>query len=126
MIVIMIGTNKVGHGSSNSSQTSDGVKAIVGVLRKQIPGAKILLLDIFPRGGDLNDAGRKAVTTATAGYQTLHDVKYVFCANVSSQFVNQDGTIRSLLMPDALHPNAAGYEIWAKAMEPILSKLLGN
>ncbi len=124
VIVIMIGTNNIGHGSSNASQTVDGVKAIVGVLRSKIPAAKILLLDIFPRGRDANDAGRKAVAAASAGFQSLNDGKHVFCENVSSQFVNRDGTIRSLLMPDALHPNAAGYDIWAQAMEPTLAKLL--
>ena len=29
-------------------------------------------------------------------------------------------------MPDLLHPNAKGYEIWAEAMEPTLAKLLGE
>ncbi len=126
VIVIMIGTNNIGHGSSNATQTVDGVKSIVGVLRSKVPGAKILLLDIFPRGRDLNDAGRKAVAAASAGFRTLHDGKNVFSADVSSQFLNRDGSMRNLLMPDALHPNAAGYEIWAKAMEPVLAKLLGS
>jgi lysophospholipase L1-like esterase len=26
-------------------------------------------------------------------------------------------------MPDLLHPNEKGYEIWAKAMEPMIVKL---
>jgi beta-glucosidase len=29
-------------------------------------------------------------------------------------------------MPDLLHPNEKGYEIWADAMEPTLAKLLGE
>jgi beta-glucosidase len=29
-------------------------------------------------------------------------------------------------MPDALHPNEAGYRIWAAAMEPKLKELLGE
>ena len=29
-------------------------------------------------------------------------------------------------MPDFLHPNEKGYEIWAEAMEPTLKELLGN
>jgi lysophospholipase L1-like esterase len=31
-----------------------------------------------------------------------------------------------MLMPDRLHLNAAGYEIWAKAMEPTLARLLAG
>ena len=29
-------------------------------------------------------------------------------------------------MPDLLHPNEKGYEIWAKAMEPMVKKLMGE
>ena len=29
-------------------------------------------------------------------------------------------------MPDFLHPNAKGYEVWAKAMEPLLVELMGE
>ena len=29
-------------------------------------------------------------------------------------------------MPDFLHPNEAGYRIWAEAMEPMIKKLLGE
>jgi len=29
-------------------------------------------------------------------------------------------------MPDLLHPEAAGYKIWAEAMEPTLAKLLSE
>ena len=29
-------------------------------------------------------------------------------------------------MPDALHPNEAGYKIWAAAMEPKIKQLLGE
>ena len=29
-------------------------------------------------------------------------------------------------MPDFLHPNEAGYRIWANAMEPKLKQLLGE
>jgi beta-glucosidase len=29
-------------------------------------------------------------------------------------------------MPDRLHPNAKGYEIWAEAIEPCVKKLMGE
>jgi lysophospholipase L1-like esterase len=28
------------------------------------------------------------------------------------------------IMPDYLHPNAKGYEIWAEAIDPTLKKML--
>ncbi|MEQ1935999.1 MAG: GDSL-type esterase/lipase family protein, partial [Fimbriimonadaceae bacterium] len=124
LIVIMIGTNNIGHGSSNAAQTSEGVKAIVSKLRKGLPKAKILLLDIFPRGADKNDAGRIACAQASQGYQSLNDGKFVFCEDVGHYFLNRDGTMKSLLMPDHLHPNEAGYELWMQAMLPLIHGLL--
>ena len=41
-------------------------------------------------------------------------------------FLSEDGMLRKDLMPDALHPNAEGYREWAKAMEPMLTGLLGK
>ena len=35
-------------------------------------------------------------------------------------------TLRMLMFPDALHPTADGYEIWARAMKPTLIKLLAD
>jgi len=34
--------------------------------------------------------------------------------------------ISKSIMPDFLHPNGMGYEIWAAAMEPTLKKLSGE
>lgn len=56
--VMMIGTNNIGHGSSNPEQTAAGVKAIVAKLRAKLPKTKILLLGIFPRGATSEDRMR--------------------------------------------------------------------
>ena len=37
---------------------------------------------------------------------------------IATYYLNRD------LMPDALHPNEAGYRAWARAMEPTLRQLL--
>ncbi len=126
LIVIMIGTNNIGHGSSNAEATDLGVRAIVGKLRHDIPSAKILLLGIFPRGGSSNDPMRMAVADVTKRFSTLDDNQHVFFEDVGHHFLFSDGTMKSLLVPDLLHPNDMGYEIWAKAMEPTLAKLLGS
>ncbi|MCE9558405.1 MAG: hypothetical protein K8R88_05590 [Armatimonadetes bacterium] len=126
VVVIMIGTNNIGHGSSNASATAEGVSAIVSRLRKGVPDAKILLLNIFPRDREATDSLRMQVADASAQFQKLGDERHVFCRDIGHHFVRLDGSLRSLLMPDFLHLNPAGYEIWAKAMEPELKALLGE
>lgn len=123
VVVIMIGTNNVGHGSSNPEQAADGVRAIVSTLLKGLPHAKILLLGVFPRGEQPNDPMRVAVTKTTAGFASLNDGKRVFFEDIGYAFVRSDGVLRTLLMPDRLHLNPDGYDIWAKAIAPLVEKL---
>jgi lysophospholipase L1-like esterase len=39
-------------------------------------------------------------------------------------FLTEDGVLPKEIMPDLLHPNEKGYELWAEALEPHLQKLL--
>ena len=40
------------------------------------------------------------------------------------RFVLPDGTINRDLLPDALHPNVNGYEVWAEAIRPVVERVL--
>lgn len=126
VVVIMIGTNNLGHGSSNPSQTAIGVQTIVSTLQNKIPGVKILLLSIFPRGLTADDKLRLGVEEATKGYQSLAQPGKVVCLDIGKYFLSISKNMRTGLMPDLLHPNEAGYEIWAMAIERELSSLLGD
>ena len=57
LAVLMIGTNNAGCGTPE--EIAAGVKAIVEKLHAKLPEIKILILAIFPRGADNNDALRK-------------------------------------------------------------------
>lgn len=116
LVVIMIGTNNVGHGSSNAGQTAEGIGAILKKLEKGLPQAKVLLLAVFPRSNAPGDAMRLAVEGINVNIRKFDDGKRVFFKDISHAFVRHDGTLRSMLMPDQLHLNADGYDIWAKAI----------
>lgn len=126
VVVIMIGTNNIGHGSSDPQKTADGVQAIVNKLQREIDGVKILLLGVFPRSLNTEDKMRKDVAEATRLFSSLGEREDVEFLDVGKYFIRPSGEIRTTMMPDRLHPNPAGYEIWAKAMEPTLAKLLGE
>ncbi len=124
LVVIMIGTNNIGHKSSNAAQTAEGVKAIVAKLREKVPGAKILLLGIFPRAEKPTDPMRVAVNEATAKFKEAADGKDVVFLDVADKFLAPDGTLPKEIMPDALHPNTKGYEIWADAILPKVQEMM--
>ena len=126
LAVMMIGTNNVGHGSSTPAQTIEGVKAILAKLEKKLPETKVLLLAVFPRGADENDRLRKQVNEINEGLPALADGKRVFYLDIGPKFLDENKVLPKSIMPDLLHPNAQGYEIWAEAIEPSVKKFLGE
>ena len=124
LIVIMIGTNNLGHNSSNPRQTADGVKAIVSTLREKVPGAKILLLGIFPRDEKPDGAKRKEVAEATALFKDAADGKEVHFLDIGSTFLGADGVASKEVMPDFLHLSTKGYELWAETIAPKVKELM--
>ncbi|MCX7007929.1 MAG: GDSL-type esterase/lipase family protein [Kiritimatiellaeota bacterium] len=54
----------------------------------------------------------------------LDDGKMVRYLDINPKFLGADGKIPNDVMPDQLHPNAKGYQIWADAMQPLLAEML--
>ncbi|MCF0234185.1 MAG: hypothetical protein HUK22_04305 [Thermoguttaceae bacterium] len=134
MAVVMIGTNNIGHfinGKQHSSpaETVEGIQAIVNGLKAQYPTMKILLLEVFARGNKADDPRRLDVDAINAGLREIYAdgaVENVQLFSINNLFLTEDGTLPPEIMPDFLHPNKAGYEIWAKAIEPMIQDGLGE
>ena len=56
----------------------------------------------------------------------LADGARVRYMDAGAAFLDADGNVRPDLMPDKLHPSAAGYEIWAAALRPVLLDALSK
>ena len=124
--VVMIGTNNTGHRQDDPDDTAAGIKAILDKLAEKTPNTKVLLLAIFPRGAAADDKLRLINDGINQRISKFADGKRVFFLDISDKFLEDDGTLPKSIMPDLLHPNAEGYEIWAKAMEPTIVKLMGE
>lgn len=128
-IVLMIGTNNTGKEKADGKPRNStpevvaGVTAVVGELRAKFPQAKILFLAIFPRG-EKDSESRQQVAEVNQSLGKLHDGKNVHYLDIGAQFLDAEGNIPKDIMPDLLHPNERGYELWAKAIAAPLKKLL--
>src|SRR5262249_11816636 len=49
-VVLLIGTNNLGHHKNNAAETLAGVEAVARLLASQCPQATVHVLEIFPRG----------------------------------------------------------------------------
>ena len=120
----MIGTNN--SGSNTSKEIYDGNAAIVKHLRKALPEMNILVLGVFPRGQNNDDAKRKVNAGANALIAKLASDKKVQYLDIGGEFLNDDGVLTREIMPDLLHLSEGGYTIWAESIEPSVKKLLGK
>jgi lysophospholipase L1-like esterase len=121
--MLMIGTNNLGNKQS-PEDTILGITAIVKELREKLPESKILLLAVFPRGAKADDPFRAQIKQVNEAIAKLDDGKNVKYLDIGEKFLAPDGELTKEIMPDALHPNAKGYKIWADAVGPSLDEML--
>ncbi len=128
--IVMIGTNnsnknKDGTDTYTDADILEGVTAFVQQIRARQPESNVLLLGIFPRAKVFSPQ-RGRLLEINQALAKLDDGQHIFYFDFGSQLIEKDGSIAKTIMPDALHPNEAGYKIWANAMEPKLKELLAN
>lgn len=136
LIVLMIGTNNTGHEGRaqkelngaiyhcTAEQTAEGVKAILANLQKKMPETKILVLGIFPRGPDSQDKMRQQNEATNALVAKFADNSKIFYLDIGKAFLQPDGVLSKDIMPDLLHPNAKGYEIWTASIKDKVAELM--
>jgi len=120
LIVLMIGTNNIFNNSPE--EIAAGVRAIVADYQKRCPEAVVLLQAIFPRGEKAEDPLRAKIKTANQLIAPLGDGEKVIYLDFADKFLEPDGKLSPRIMPDFLHPSAEGYEIWARAIQPVIEK----
>lgn len=124
LAVIMIGTNNTGHRKDPPAEIAAGVGGILDELKERLPETKVLLLAIFPRGETAQDGLRLNNDAANELLAKFADNERVFFLDIGHKFLDDEGKLPKSIMPDLLHPNEAGYQIWAESMEASIVKLM--
>lgn len=124
VVVLMIGTNNAG--GYPAKDVAAGIKAIVDSFHEKLPEARILLLGIFPRGATAHDPLRQKVDDINKIIAGLDDGQSVRFLNINAKFLDKDGNLSKEVMPDLIHPNAKGYQIWADAIREPLKEMLAR
>lgn len=121
VIIVLLGTNNLGHRKDSPQACADNIKALVRLIRHKCPSSKILLLGILPRQEQyLADPIRQTNQLLAQ----LDNGRSVFFANPGKAFLSADGySPKSVYMRDMVHPNAKGYELLAKELCVLLKKL---
>lgn len=124
LAILMIGTNNTGHRQDPAECTAKGIEMIIDELKQRLPDTEVLLLAIFPREASPNGELRQLNNEINHRIEKLADGERVHFLNINDTFLDEDGVLSEEIMPDLLHPNEYGYQLWAEAMKPKLEELL--
>jgi lysophospholipase L1-like esterase len=126
VIVLLAGTNNIGREPGDDAKVEDvtrGIKAIIDLCRQKAPAATIVLTAIFPRND--NPAVVPTIDRINANLAKMADGKTIRFLDVNDRLADANGTLFEGMTMDGLHPTLKGYEVWAEALKPILTEVLG-
>jgi lysophospholipase L1-like esterase len=132
VIVLLAGTNNVGNAPRDRVDTAvveevaRGIAGIVAVMRAKAPDATIVLTAVTPRRD--RNGGTTVMPTIDAINRRIVEladgarIRYV---NINNRLARGDGRLVDGMTVDGLHLSVAGYQVWADALKPIFTEILG-
>jgi lysophospholipase L1-like esterase len=131
VLVLLAGTNNVGSSvpaeglQATVADITRGIKAILDVIRAKAPRATIVLTGIFPRNDRL--ALLPTIESVNRSISGLTDGRSIRYLNVNDRLADAEGRLYDGMMDprDKVHPTIKGYQVWADALKPIFTELLG-
>jgi len=119
VIVFLGGTNNLRATSTAEAMADEvtaGIAACLDVMRKKAPDATVILMGITRRNGPL----MPVIDRINERLSALADGRRIRYLNINARLADAGGAT-----VDGLHLSAQGYQIWADALKPILTELLG-
>src|SRR5215471_17459000 len=134
IIVLLAGTNNVGHRDPQSAtpgaedprvaDITRGIRAILEVLRQKAADATIILMGITPRNDNM--AVMPIINQINLNIAKFADGKRLRFVNINDKLAGKDDRLfDGMAVRDGLHLDVKGYQVWADALKPIFTELLG-
>jgi (4-O-methyl)-D-glucuronate---lignin esterase len=130
VIVLLAGTNNVGRtmpAEGDDAKVTDitkGIKAVLDTMSAKAPNATIILTAIFPRNDNI--AVMPTINKINQNISKFADGKRVRFLNINDKLADKDGKLfPGMMNGDGLHPAIPGYQVWAGALKPMFTELLG-
>jgi lysophospholipase L1-like esterase len=130
VIVLLAGTNNLGGPTppaGDDAKVTDitkGLEAVVRLMQTKAPKATIIVTGIFPRNDNMSTLG--TIDKINRNLAKFADGKKVRYININDKLADANGKLFDGMMnADKLHPALKGYQVWADALKPIFTELLG-
>src|SRR5439155_23529164 len=112
-----------GGDDAKAADIAKGIKAVLDVCRQKAPDAVIVLMGITPRND--NVAVLATINKINANVAQFVDGRKVRYLNINDKLADADGRLREGMSPDRLHLSVKAYQVWADALKPIFTEVLG-
>ena len=123
-VVLLIGTNNLAVSSAEG--VARGILAVANETHARVPGATVLVCGLLPRGAANDPLRAKAAAVNALLQRALAENPSLRYVAPPDGFITADGTLDATLLPDGLHPAAAGYALWSTALRPALDAVFGT
>jgi lysophospholipase L1-like esterase len=127
VIIVLAGINNVGSepgGAETVEDITEGLRAVLAVCRAKAPDAVVIMTAIFPRNDSM--AVIPTINQINRNLARMADGKKVRYVDINDKLADNQGRLFSGMMnADQLHPTLKGYQVWADALKPMLTDLLG-
>ncbi len=132
VIVLLAGANNVGNAlppegiEAAAANIAGGISAVLRVLREKAPNAAIVLMGIFPRNDNM--AVMPEIDAVNGKLSKMADGAGIRYLNINGKLADSHGKLfEGMMSPnDRLHPTVNGYQVWADALKPVLTGILGS
>lgn len=126
VIVILAGTNNVGQRPGGDEKVADitrGIRALIDLSRRKAPDATIILTGILPRNDNMAVVPEiRRINENIARFADGRSIRYL---DINAELADADGKLFEGMTVDELHLSLKGYQVWADALRPMLTELLG-
>ena len=130
VIVLLAGTNNVGRNvppdgdDATVADITRGLKAVLDILRAKAPDATIIATAIFPRNDNI--AVMPTIYKINRNLAKLADGRKIRYVDVNQMLADPEGRLfEGMMNADKLHPSIRGYQVWANALKPVFTEILG-
>ncbi|MDD4921557.1 MAG: GDSL-type esterase/lipase family protein [Bacteroidales bacterium] len=123
----------IGIGTNNTSQTKnarintateivEGIAAICQRVRSKIPETKIVLMAVLPREQAPTHPRRILINEINQKLEAFAKKQQIIFVNIGAKMLTPEGILTKDIANDFCHPTEKGYQIWADAIRPYVTK----
>ena len=116
-VIMHLGTNNTSETANarmnTASEIVEGIRAVCMRVRSKVPGAHIILMEVFPREEKPDHPRRILINEINKQLEVFARENKIDLVNIGPKMLNPDGTLSRDIASDFCHPTEKGYQIWA-------------